>query len=695
MFDLMYYIGVVEAIAAGVAALLVPVAAILFVAGRSEAAARALLWAIILAFVSTSGYVVVQWLVGGTTGATGYVNIYVVTKPPSFASKYFPVEITIIPLLPARATYRVVVDWGDGETCVDATVAPQPLTLGHVYDVVGNYTVTVEVYECWHGCGLRTSTSYEIRVSAPWKEIGDSIKGLGENISKTDAGFWTPLYWVAGQLVVVLGGIFESVSDITSKFMADHGIYAGYAFYYYVTIPTSGNFPALASVYDAVRQWALFLLPIALLINILWRAYWEFERGFALLDTVREFVWVLFIVLIGLYIYDAAAEIVNTVGLTLAQLGQLSSLYSMALGFLALTAALGVFSPLAANLAALTAAALIFLVLGGILKWLLAAALAVTIPILAVIWLIPPLRGVASSVASLLAGLFVFTLVAAAFSRLASELSNSLSLTGGGLENLVFAIVMPIVYLVIGPMILQFIGGHLGGYFLPSIRYMLRYGFGVLPMVFPSKMAEQAAPMAMAAVGGAGVATAGATAMGPGGLGYAPGAGGASMATSGIGYLAPVVGITTLRNPVATQLMRQRIVGAVAPGRPSIQEIRHPRLHRTYEIMKGAITGEKPEDLSRREKIAYYAAKYTIGRWINNLRKAGNTFRHRFYMETGIWIPGRLPREHEVRKAAEITYKAGKWIKEKGVVVARKFNSGIRAVTGSVLERQREIRGKY
>ncbi len=123
-----------------------------------------------------------------------------------------------------------------------------------------------------------------------------------------------------------------------------------------------------------------------------------------------------------------------------------------------------------------------------------------------------------------MAGLFVFTLVAAAFSRLANELSNSLSLTGGGLENLVFAIAMPVVYLIIGPVILQFIGGHLGGYFFPSIRYMLRYGFGVFPMVFPSKMAEQATPMAMAAAtGGAGVAVAGA-AMGPGSPGYGSGA---------------------------------------------------------------------------------------------------------------------------------------------------------------------------
>ena len=172
---------------------------------------------------------------------------------------------------------------------------------------------------------------------------------------------------------------------------------------------------------------------------------------------------------------------------------------------------------------------------------MLAVALVACIPLLAVIWLIPPLRGLVSTVASILAGLFVFTLVSAVFSRLIAEVSSSLSLGAGDLESIVFALIMPIVYLIIGPMILQHIGGALGGHFFPSVRYMLRYGLGVLPMIFPSKMAEQAAPIALAAAaGGAGASAAGAAAN--------TGAGGAA-ATSSIGYLAPVVGTTTLRNP--------------------------------------------------------------------------------------------------------------------------------------------------
>jgi len=133
---------------------------------------------------------------------------------------------------------------------------------------------------------------------------------------------------------------------------------------------------------------------------------------------------------------------------------------------------------------------------------LLAVALVACIPLLAVIWLIPPLRGLVSTVASILAGLFVFTLVSAVFSRLIAEVSSSLSLGAGDLESIVFALIMPIVYLIIGPMILQHIGGALGGHFFPSVRYMLRYGLGVLPMIFPSKMAEQAAPIALAAATG-------------------------------------------------------------------------------------------------------------------------------------------------------------------------------------------------
>lgn len=75
---------------------------------------------------------------------------------------------------------------------------------------------------------------------------------------------------------------------------------------------------------------------------------------------------------------------------------------------------------------------------------------------------------------------------------------------------------------------------------------------------------------------------------------------------------------------------------------------------------------------AKQKKLAYYALKYTVGRTIRNIGQAANTFKQAFYRETGIWIPGRLPSEHEIKKAAEITIRAGKWIGEKGVRLIRK-----------------------
>lgn len=259
----------------------------------------------------------------------------------------------------------------------------------------------------------------------------------------------------------------------------------------------------------------------------------------------------------------------------------------------------------------------------------------------------------------------MFSIISAAFSRLAGELGASLGLAGGA-GNLVFAIVMPIVYLVMGPMILQYIGGHLGGLFLPSIRYMLRAGLGGLAVL----------PGAPAMMGGAQGAS--------GASGAAAGAAAATAVT-----LAPVVGTTTLRNPLAAQLMRQRlqIAGAgsavmpVGSTGPMIKEVRHPRLQVAAHIARAAFTGKPPEwELSRREKLAYYALKHTLGRHYRALRQAANTFKQTFYRETGIWIPGRLPREHEIKKAAEITIEVGKWLGEKGTIMARKAKDlGIKA----------------
>ena len=613
MFDIASLVSTLEFIAAATATLLVPVVAILFVIGRSEAASKALLWAVILAFLSVSGYAITAWLIGGE-GGVGPQNVYIVTKPPSYASKYFPVEISVIPLFPTRIPYKVVVDWGDGVSETQG-IAPQPLTVSRVYRSVGNYTVTVRVYEGWEGWGLKSEEKYAIRVSAPWREVGNEIKELGGKLEEEawKHGFWAPLFIAAGKLTGVFGDIFERVSDFICGFMAERGIYAGFAFYYYVTMPGTSNFPALSSVYDVVRQWALYILVLALVINILWRAYWEFERPFALLDVFREFVWAVFVVFVGLYIYDACVDLVNMVSLSIAQLGQLSSIYSMALAFLASTTALGVFTPLAANLAALTALALIFLVLGGMLKWLLAAALVVVIPLMAALWLIPPLRGVVSAISSLLAGLFVFTLVAAALSRLTGELSSSLSLAPGGVENIVFAIVMPVIYLAVGPLILQMIGGHIGGFFLPSIRHLLRYGLGLAPVMLPSR-------------------TTGAPSMPPTGPGTPPAG---TIVATGVGVLAPVVGSTTLRNLIAYQLMQRRMLPSIiaTPAKPMIREVKHPKLETAKEVT-----------LAIGKRVAAH--------YINNLRRAGETFKQTIYRETGIWLPGRTPRKEEIERVA-------------------------------------------
>ncbi len=439
----MLAIGVVVAylvyIAGAVAAMLVPIAAILFVVGRSEAATRALLYSLILGVVAVSEYSIVNWVIGGQEGGGVSVNEYVVAEPPKYASLYYPVEIYVIPIKEAQVTYKVRVEWGDGLVSEAVAVAPRMVSLKHPYNAVGLYSVDVYIYEARSGgpspgqvrwCIVRHE-SFVVNVSAPWVRFGNAIHGMAENICGNGSCGWFDweCYFrkMAGIVMEKLADIFMYVSDFINRWMAEHGFYAGYAFYYYVAVPDTANFPAMSSVYYAVAKWALLPLPVALIINIMWRAYWKFS----LLDIGHEFVWVLFVILAGIYVYDAAAAVVNTVSLSLSELGQLSSVYGTVLSFLVTSAALGVVSPVAANIAAIGIAALLFLVLGGVLKWVLVAALAAAVPVLAMIWLIPPLRGVASMFASMLSGLMVFTLVAAVFARLIGELSNSFALSGG------------------------------------------------------------------------------------------------------------------------------------------------------------------------------------------------------------------------------------------------------------------------
>lgn len=186
-----------------------------------------------------------------------------------------------------------------------------------------------------------------------------------------------------------LADAFASIVDMLARWMASLGLNAGYAYYYYVAMPTSVNFPALQKVYGSAQTWALYLIPLAFVASLLWRGFWEWERGGdALLDVFRDLLAVAIGVYIALDAYDLLASIVNTISLSIAQLGQLGALYSMIVAAAALLSVVGMFAPGPGALGAAVFMLLLAMVVVGALKWLLAAAIVAVLPVLLVLWLV-------------------------------------------------------------------------------------------------------------------------------------------------------------------------------------------------------------------------------------------------------------------------------------------------------------------
>lgn len=162
-------------------------------------------------------------------------------------------------------------------------------------------------------------------------------------------------------------------------------------------------------------------------------------------------------------LYALLAKLYNAMVLSIAQLNQFNTVYSILLGHAVLGSVLG-FNTFAAALAWTAFMAILGIVVIGLLKWLAAGALVGLAPVWAAAYLFPPLRNrVAGMAASLLAKLAVLGLVAAGMILVASMAP----LFGASRDavNLVVAYALPIVVPLGGHYILGQLG--LGG--LPGL----------------------------------------------------------------------------------------------------------------------------------------------------------------------------------------------------------------------------------
>ncbi|MEB3861181.1 MAG: hypothetical protein GSR84_03050 [Desulfurococcales archaeon] len=648
--------GTVLFIAAAWGVFLLLVAAIRLALGQDPRAP--LLWGVALLVFASGGYGIIYWLYGGGQ-ALGVQSSFVVSPADYYASRgeafhasrYFPVEVTVVPILPVHDWYGVEIDWGDGSTSswpppgYTTTGPGEPASLSHVYHDEGLYQVTITIYTYSSLSGtpntpVATETrSFLVNVTAPWYAYAGVVKSFLAGLDEEGGIVEKGVKKAAKAIGPVVADAFAGVMDLMAQALARLGLNAGYAFYYYVAMPTVSNYPAVEKYYGLASMWALLLISAASLARLVWTAFWEWERGGqALLEVFRDMIAVLVGIYVLLDLYNLLAETFNTISLSMAQLGQLGALYAMVVSLGAVMGALGLVAPTAGTVAAVLVVMLIFMVLVGILKWVVAAVIVASSPLLLVAWLVPGFRGVVQAVLQLLAALFIFSIIASVMSGLISQMALTLTTTTEG-TSVVAAIAIPLIFAAATPWIANMITSQMGlGGLMGGIRSLAR----APPTPTISTVA--------AAAGGGALLMAGKRPMSGQVVGYAP---------------SPVY---QPRQPtVATQPPVPPPQPGPAAGKPTIQEVEPPRgLGRITEPVKDVLAEARGEvetvepGLRRRAAVGAAKAGLALG---ERLKRTAQEFDQTLSRELGVTPVRATVRtgKYGVYYPAKYTIKAARW----------------------------------
>jgi hypothetical protein len=206
-----------------------------------------LLWGLVFLAVAAGGYGVIVWFFGGGLPGPGPRAGFVVVPAdalggrPFEASRYFPVEVTVIPTWTGFDYYTVSVDWGDNATSSWPHGYPygnsgEPAVLRHAYHDLGVYRVSVEItyYTPEEGGsnaeeGHKVTRTFYVNVTAPWYQYAGAVKGFIAGIPEegnfVEKAFAKALKWTGSKLA----DAFAAVVDMMARWMAALGLDAGYA----------------------------------------------------------------------------------------------------------------------------------------------------------------------------------------------------------------------------------------------------------------------------------------------------------------------------------------------------------------------------------------------------------------------------------------------------------------------------------
>jgi carbon starvation protein len=325
----------------------------------------------------------------GVSEISGALLVSVSASP---SQGYAPLNVTLHTSISGESPpYTARIDWGDGEA-VDIAIPGGNVSASHTYRAPGGYAVAVSITD---SKGASATAYAPIGVQErPW--------------------------WLSWPFNIMTEPIEAGLSTLSASLSAP-----------FYMLYTSPPYPEeLKRIYSSISDTALAGLGLFLTILIAWSIWSREEPGEAIAESLKDAAFVLLVAATAVPLYEATASILNTVSTQIVSNIKPAGFYAGTAALIGTGVVVGYFVPALANLSSAFVISLLIATAIAIIRYYMILAIVTAAPIIAVAWLHPGLRGAASAILSLLAGLMLSGPVAAVFIYIVFGLSQSLGIAG-------------------------------------------------------------------------------------------------------------------------------------------------------------------------------------------------------------------------------------------------------------------------
>lgn len=362
------------------------------------------------------GFFVASLTTGVEIGSGGSISVTVLASTTMLKNNE-ELKLTVIPT-GGEPPYIVWVHWGDrSESRV-------------------TYTNTTFIRR--YNIGNKVAESYTIRVDAIDAKGRTGFNVLAVTVQNQD---YCPLSWPFNALCGFYKHVSAVVPSIDLQKLVECPLF-----------PESGE---LYELYRFILSVSMAGLGLFLAFNLAWSVVGREDVAGGLVQSLKDAVVVVALALLAPYVYNATAQILNTISYSLIGRINLGWVFTWIMLQIVLGVIVGYFVPVAANYSAFMIIMLFIASVTVYIRYILILTLISASPLIAIAYLHPGLRGMAKHLTSLLAGLMIAGPIAAVFLVVLNKVVPG--------QDIIFGILYPLIVGTLPSVLGVFGAGAVGG----------------------------------------------------------------------------------------------------------------------------------------------------------------------------------------------------------------------------------------